>query len=182
MRLTTAGALSLCLLTLNAFAEDAGSTTPPMRGPMAFADYDANGDGAISEQEFNETRAKRMAARAEEGRPMRGLANAPSFADFDTNGDGKLSPEELATGQQMQMQKHGGMGGMGAGTGQGQGSGQGMGMKGGQGMMRGDNCPRPPSFKDLDTDGNGCISPEEFKAHQQQCMPMMMQNKQQNTK
>ncbi len=165
MKLTTAGALSLCMLAMSAYAEDTSSPAQ-MRGPMAFADYDANGDGAINEQEFNEARAKRMAARAEEGRPMRGAANAPSFADFDANGDGKLSPEELTQGQQAQMQKHAGMApGMGAG----------MGMKGGQGMMGGDKCPRPPKFEDLDTDGNGCISPDEFKAHQQQCMPMMKQ-------
>ncbi|TJY59910.1 EF-hand domain-containing protein [Sinimarinibacterium sp. CAU 1509] len=173
MKLTTVGALSLCLLAMSAYAEDT-SAPAPMRGPMAFADYDVNGDGAISEQEFNEARAKRMAARAEEGRPMRGMANAPSFADFDANGDGKLSPEELTKGQQAQMQKRPGMT-------PGMGSGQGMGMKGGQGqgMMQSDDCPRPPKFEDLDTDGNGCISPDEFKAHQQQCMPMMMQQKMQ---
>jgi hypothetical protein len=172
---TTACALSLCLLAMGVHAEDTAPSAP-MRGPMAFADYDANGDGAISEQEFNEARAKRMSARAEEGRPMRGLANAPSFADFDANGDGKISPEELTKGQQAQMQKRAGMA---PGTGSGQG--MGMGMKGGQGqgMMQGGNCPRPPKFEDLDTDGNGCISPEEFQAHQQQCMPMMMQQKMQ---
>jgi hypothetical protein len=74
----------------------------PMPGPgamPAFADFDLNRDGKITEEEFNEARAARIAERAQQGYPMRGLANAASFADIDTNHDGTLSPAEFAAHQ-----------------------------------------------------------------------------------
>jgi hypothetical protein len=71
--------------------------------PM-FADFDADGNGVISETEWTEGQAKRMQERAEEGRMMKNAGNAPSFADIDTNKDGKITPEEF---QQHQMQQRG---------------------------------------------------------------------------
>ena len=67
-------------------------------GPPDFSDFDLNGDGGISEQEFIDARTKRIAERVREGRMMRGLTTAPSFADRDTDGDGSLTPEEFAAG------------------------------------------------------------------------------------
>ena len=64
------------------------------QGPPTFQDFDADGDGFVSQEEFDRFRAERIAARAAEGRQMRGLANAPSFADFDANGD-VLAPIEI---------------------------------------------------------------------------------------
>jgi hypothetical protein len=61
-----------------------------------FADFDRNADGRISEQEFDATRSERIAQRASEGRPMRGLAGAPSFAEIDRDGDGSISRAEFA--------------------------------------------------------------------------------------
>lgn len=61
----------------------------PARGPATFESHDQNGDGAISEAEFNAVRAQRVAG----GRPM---AAARSFASLDANHDGRLSPEEFA--------------------------------------------------------------------------------------
>ncbi|HKK17010.1 MAG TPA: EF-hand domain-containing protein, partial [Gammaproteobacteria bacterium] len=49
----------------------------PERGPIPFSAYDRDGNGYISEQEFNSTRSERMQQRAAEGRPMRGAAGAP---------------------------------------------------------------------------------------------------------
>ena len=65
----------------------------------AFHDFDLNKDGKVTEEEFNEARAARIADRAQKGYPMRGLANASSFAEIDTNHDGTLSPAEFAAHQ-----------------------------------------------------------------------------------
>jgi len=79
----------------------------PPRGPVPFASYDADGNGSISEQEFNAVRDQRQAERATEGRPGFGAVNAPDFSQVDTNGDGQLSPAELSAAQQAQWQKNG---------------------------------------------------------------------------
>ena len=65
-----------------------------------FEDFDSNKDGFITEQEFYDARAKRVAERTKEGRQMKGMANAPSFDDIDTDGDGKISPAEFGEHQQ----------------------------------------------------------------------------------
>jgi hypothetical protein len=83
---------------------------PPAGGPgpmmmPSFADFDLNKDGKITEDEFNEARAARIADRAEKGYPMRGLRNAQSFADVDTNKDGTLSPAEFAAHQASHRQQ-----------------------------------------------------------------------------
>jgi hypothetical protein len=65
----------------------------------AYSDLDANGDNAVSPEEFYEFRAKRMAARVAEGRKMKNAQNAPAFEDLDLDGDGSLSAEEFAQHQ-----------------------------------------------------------------------------------
>lgn len=165
----------------------------PERGPIPFEAYDKDGNGQISEQEFNAVRGERMAVMAAQGRPMRGAANAPAFSDFDKDGDGQLTPEELAAGQQAQMQQRGGMG---MGQGRGMGAGQGMGRNmpsfadfdlNGDGVLEKEEFYRArgermtdrmqqgypmrgmanaPTFEDVDSDGDGKITPQEFSAHQ----------------
>lgn len=71
----------------------------------AFADFDRNADGKITEQEFNDSRAARMKERAEEGRMMRGMADAHTFAYIDTDHDGAVSPAEFAAHQTAQRTK-----------------------------------------------------------------------------
>jgi len=109
--------------------------------PPAFTEFDADGDGFVSEEEFTSFRNARMAAMAEAGKPMRGAATAPAFGDLDSNGDGMLNEAELTAGQrahQKAMRKQ---------------HGDGKGMK-------------LPTFGDLDLDGDGCINAEEFAKHQ----------------
>ncbi|QIK37698.1 EF-hand domain-containing protein [Caldichromatium japonicum] len=95
----------LILATLIAFPVCVWSQPPtipaPGRGWQApsFAEFDLNGDGHLTEAEFNEVRAKRVAERSQQGYPMRGLANAPTFKDFDRNGDGKVTPDEFTATQ-----------------------------------------------------------------------------------
>lgn len=91
-----------------------------MMNQPQFSEYDLNNDGAISQTEFQDARAKRMNQRAGEGKMMRNVGNAPTFADIDTNKDGTLSQEEFQTHQTQQMQNKG----KGAGQGQGMGRGR----------------------------------------------------------
>lgn len=151
----------------------------PDRGPIPFSAFDHDGDGVVSREEFHTTRGDRMSQRAEEGRPMRGHATAPTFEDFDSNGDGVLSEDELAAGQGMRRQQRPGMGqgggpgmrqGMGRGMGQGGGMGQGMGRGGGRGMGQGRGMANAPAFADYDLDGDGSIGREEFQQAQQERM------------
>jgi hypothetical protein len=91
-----------------ALAAPAFAQQPPAGGPgpmPSFADFDLNRDGKITEDEFNEARAARIADRAQKGYPMRGMGNAASFADIDTNHDGVLSPAEFSAHQAMHRQQ-----------------------------------------------------------------------------
>jgi hypothetical protein len=88
-----------------AFSQQAPAAGPGP-GPMpSFSDFDLNKDGKITEEEFNEARATRIADRAQKGYPMRGLANSASFADIDTNHDGALSPTEFEAHQAAHRQQ-----------------------------------------------------------------------------
>ncbi len=73
--------------------------------PPVFSDFDLNNDKVLSEQEYNESRNKRIAARAIEGRQMRGLANIAAFADIDTNGNNRISELEFELFLKDHMQK-----------------------------------------------------------------------------
>ena len=65
----------------------------------AYADIDADGNDAVTAEEFYAFRAQRMAARAEAGGKMEHAKDAPSFEDLDLDGDGNLSAEEFAEHQ-----------------------------------------------------------------------------------
>jgi hypothetical protein len=143
--LITSMIIAIAMLPFVAKAETGMKHSPP-----PFSEFDTNGDGFVSEDEFTATRAARMQAMAEAGRPMKGAATAPAFSDVDTDGDGKLTEAELTAAQQAHMksmhESH---------------KSQGMhaGKKHGKGM-------KMPAFADLDLDGDGCIGPEEFARHQ----------------
>ena len=141
----------LFALALLPLAVKAGEHKP--HHPPVFSDFDQDGDGFVSEDEFNATRAARHEAMAKEGRPMKGMASAPSFADVDTDDDGKLTEAELTAAQQAHMkamhEEHGGMG-----------------MH--HGMHKG---MKLPTFEDIDLDGDGCISSEEFNKHHAEMHP-----------
>ena len=87
------------------------------KGPISLASYDADGDGSITEQEFNQARTKQQEEMKASGRRGQGMGNAPSFADADTDKDGKLSAEEIKTMQEKQQANRGKGQGRGKGGG-----------------------------------------------------------------
>lgn len=61
----------------------------------SFSEFDADGDGAITQVEFENNRQKRMQKKAEEGRMLRNAANAPTFTEIDLDGNGYIDQNEL---------------------------------------------------------------------------------------
>lgn len=132
--------ISLGLMMTGIYAT--GAAQPPL--PPNFAEMDKDGDHRVSEQEFTDFRAERMAQRAAEGRPMRNADKAPSFANIDTNGDKYLSVDEFSTHRTKMMQRRGKKG----------------------------SCNRP-KFELLDTNGDGSIQRTEFdNFHVMQATPL----------
>jgi Ca2+-binding EF-hand superfamily protein len=138
-------------------------------GPPAFGEFDKDGSGFVTESEFNSTRAQRMAARAAEGKQLRGAASAPAFSEIDTDGDGLLSLDELSTAQKTHMKQRHSMnqhapGRKGNGKSRGKGHGKGYGRK-----MKGNM----PVFSDFDIDNDGKILESEFnQAHAKRMQEM----------
>ncbi|MGA0264990.1 MAG: EF-hand domain-containing protein [Lysobacterales bacterium] len=112
-------------------------------GPPTLEEFDGNGDGFLSEDEFNTGRDKRHAMMAEKGHPMKGMANAPTFADFDTNGDGQLSADEFSSGHEIHMRA----------------------MHGEHHDGKHDGKKRHATFEEMDLNGDGCIDRAEMDAH-----------------
>ncbi|MDR7148135.1 hypothetical protein J2W49_000063 [Hydrogenophaga palleronii] len=94
MKLTLVATLAVLFIALPVAAQPFARPMGPGSMPT-FADFDGDGDGRITEQEFVDARSQRITERATEGRAMRGLSEAGDFKDIDTNGDGNLSREEL---------------------------------------------------------------------------------------
>ena len=151
-------------LSIKAQAEERAA-----HGPPPFAEFDQDGSGFVSEEEFNTVRGQHMAARAAEGKQMRCAASAPAFADIDTDGDGQLSQDELAAGHEAHKGKCRDMN-------HGHGSDHKAGHHGGKGQCeckgegeckcRGKNGNNMPTFADFDLDGDGKIVEQEFnEAH-----------------
>lgn len=161
----------------------------PSRGPIPFEVFDNDANGAISEQEFLQAHAERQAMREAQGRPTRAQPAAQLFYEFDIDQDGYLSPDELSAGQMAQRQGRSGLppgqsGGMGMGRNMptftefdlnqdgvltedefNEARGRRISERAMQGyQMRGLQHARP--YSDIDTDGNGEVTPEEFAAAQ----------------
>jgi Ca2+-binding EF-hand superfamily protein len=66
-------------------------------------DFDSDGDGVISEAEFDTARTDRLAEQSADGRLLVNADDAPNFATIDTNGDGVIDSTELTTHQTTQM-------------------------------------------------------------------------------
>ena len=73
--------------------------------------WDLDGDGAVTQQEFDRFHEMRWAQRTAQGHRLRNANRAPQFAMLDRDGDGSLSTAEIAThprrmGQQRVRQQY----------------------------------------------------------------------------
>jgi Ca2+-binding EF-hand superfamily protein len=71
----------------------------------SFSEFDLDGSGVLTEQEFYDARAKRMQQRAKQGYPMFGAATAPTFEQVDGDGDKKVTADEFAAAQRQHHQR-----------------------------------------------------------------------------
>lgn len=83
--------LIVTLIVTGALAVGQGNMMP------SYSDFDSDGNGKITQQEFKDTQQNRMEAQAKTGRVMRNADNAPQFSDIDTNKDGNIDKEEFQT-------------------------------------------------------------------------------------
>ncbi len=127
-----------------------------IKNQPTFAEFDLNNDGAITQKELEEARAKRMSQNAKDGKMLRNAGNAPAFTTMDKNNDGILNQEEFRLHQTEQMKNKGNCAGNCPG----------------QGTRSGKNEGNAPTFADIDTNNDGTISQEEFSLHQSQRMQM----------
>lgn len=102
--------LIVALIVTGALAMGQGNRMP------SYLDFDRNGDGQVTQIEFETTQQERIAKRAKAARMMRNASNAPLFNDLDINGDEVIDRDEFQTHQASNRK----------GTRQGRGNGQGM--------------------------------------------------------
>jgi hypothetical protein len=76
----------------------------------SFSDFDANGDGKITQKEFEDAQQARQQKQAESGKMMKNVGNAPQFGDIDANKDGIIDATEFKNHQMTRMQQGQGKG------------------------------------------------------------------------
>ena len=117
------------------------SASLPLQGPIPFEVFDLDGNGSISQQEFDQVRARRAEAREKAGLPS--TSGSRSFGSLDGNADGEVTLEEFQA----------------AHVAAGAGASQGPGRRGGRGRGMGGS---PPAFSEFDLNGDGAIDEQEF--------------------
>lgn len=73
-------------------------------GMMPLAGLDKDGNGTVSEEEFNQFRSERLAKMAAMGRPMRNADKAPQFTDIDKDANGEVDDAEFQAARKAHME------------------------------------------------------------------------------
>ena len=143
-----------------------GTAAPQNFGPASFETFDRDGNGTISEAEFDAVRGERRRAAAQAGRPIRRAATSLTFKEIDRDGDGQLTREEFDGAHAAQPRTRQGARGAGMGRGAEMGADGGMGRGAGAGVGMGGAGPgmNQPQFADFDLNGDGSITEPEFHA------------------
>ena len=143
-----------------------GTAAPQNFGPASFETFDRDGNGTISEAEFDAVRGERRSAAAQAGRPIRRAATSLTFKEIDRDGDGQLTREEFDGAHAAQPRTRQGARGAGMGRGAEMGADGGMGRGAGAGVGMGGAGPgmNQPQFADFDLNGDGSITEPEFHA------------------
>ncbi|WP_168427328.1 hypothetical protein [Candidatus Colwellia aromaticivorans] len=123
----------------------------PSSDPIPFANYDRDGNGLISRQEFIQVKNERIAAIVAQGLSMSDIGNSLSFVAIDEDRNGQLSENELVSGQQTQIQNRRGTRGGPSNVGQARGKGANMG-----------KYSNMANFSEFDMNGDVVILAEEF--------------------
>ena len=76
------------------------------RNMQSYSNLDGNGDGKVTQKEFESMQQSRMIKQAEAGRMMRNVGNAPQFSDIDVNSDGNLDKDEFQKHQVKQQNQN----------------------------------------------------------------------------
>ncbi len=80
----------------------------------SFDSFDSDGNGKVTQTEFENAQQQRMKKQAEAGKMMRNAGNAPTFSEIDSNGDGVMSRQEFQS-HQTTHRRGSGRGGIGQG-------------------------------------------------------------------
>ncbi len=76
------------------------------RNMQSYTSLDSDGDGKVTQVEFENMQQSKMIKQAEAGKMRRNVANAPQFSDIDTNSDGNIDKDEFQTHQVKQQAKN----------------------------------------------------------------------------